>query len=100
MPITNINPDAKIVPAPTKDKAKKIGKNAIEQTKTAEEAARWINQSGYGAQGYRARTLDNFDTNHPIYKTNGDWAGQHPGDGKWLEVRDKAEGQPKATTPK
>lgn len=100
MPILNIDPDAKIVPGPKKDKTKKIGTDAIKQTKTADEAARWINQSGWGKQGYRARTLDNFDTNHPIYKTNGDWVGQHPGDNKWLEVRDKVEDQPKATTQK
>lgn len=100
MAILNIDPNARVVPAPTKDKAKKIGSDAIGRTNSAEEAARFINQSGWGAQGYRARSLDNFDTKHPEYQTNGDWVGQHPGDKRWVEVRDKPEDAPKATTPK
>ena len=96
-----IDPGTTMVPAPSKEKAKHIAENAIKQTKTAEEAVRFIKQSGYGKQGFNARHLDNFDLKHKIYQANGDYAKQHPGDNRWLEViAPKDDNQKPVTTPK
>lgn len=73
------------VPAPTKTITERIGKSAIKHTKTAQEAANYVNQH----TTYKARARDNFDVTHPTYKSNGDWAGQHPGDNRWVEVMGK-----------
>lgn len=84
VPQNEIDPNA-VPRAVDKSTAERVGKWALKQEKTAAGAARAINQSGY-ANKVRGHYQDNFDTKHPEYELNDDWAGQAE-DKKWLIVR-------------
>jgi hypothetical protein len=56
-------------------RAKTIGELALRNTSTAEEAARYVNQSAYPNQGFRAHHKDTLGSND-LRPT--DWAGRAP----------------------
>lgn len=58
-------------------KAKSIGEIALRNTSTAEEACRYVNQSAYPNQGFRAHHKDTIGAND---LGPNDWAGQHRDD--------------------
>jgi hypothetical protein len=67
---TNASP-----PKAPNHKAKTIGELALRNTSTAEDAARYVNQSAYPNQGFRAHHKDELGPND-LRPT--DWAGQAP----------------------
>lgn len=69
---------------PSKDKAQRVVDWALSlpDTKTAKDAARQINQSGYNKQ-MRAQDQDNINLDSKEYRSSGDYAAKAP-DGRFV----------------